>query len=70
MSDSKNGDDQAVLHEICGVLLHEHVHALQHDAPKSCDGTKGGLIEGLADYCRLQAGLGESAVNQVEFAKG
>ena len=61
MHDSKNGNAQAVRDEICGVLLHEHVHALQHDAPKSNDDTKGGLIEGIADYCRLQAGLGKLA---------
>lgn len=48
-----------MLHEVCGVLIHEHVHALQHDAPESDDPTKGGLIEGIADYCRLKAGLGE-----------
>ncbi|KAL8921316.1 MAG: hypothetical protein Q9172_004089 [Xanthocarpia lactea] len=40
--------------EIQGVLVHEMVHCWQW----ACDGTApGGLIEGIADYVRLKAGL-------------
>ena len=45
----------AIAHELNGVLVHETVHALQHNG----NGTApGGLIEGMADYVRLKAGLG------------
>jgi hypothetical protein len=37
-----------------GVLCHELVHTLQHDAKGQCNG---GLIEGIADFVRLKAGL-------------
>jgi len=40
--------------EINGVLVHELVHALQYSGKDSCPG---GLIEGIADWVRLQAGL-------------
>jgi len=47
----------AIAHELTGVLVHETVHALQHNG----NGTApGGLIEGMADYVRLKAGLGAS----------
>jgi len=46
-----------IAHELTGVLVHETVHALQHNG----NGTApGGLIEGMADYVRLKAGLGAS----------
>ncbi|KAF9486422.1 plant basic secretory protein [Pholiota conissans] len=41
--------------EIMGVLVHEVVHCYQYDGHGSCPG---GLIEGMADYVRLQADLG------------
>ncbi|GLB43510.1 putative peptidase of plants and bacteria [Lyophyllum shimeji] len=40
--------------EIRGVLTHETVHCFQYDAQGTC---QGGLIEGIADYVRLRAGL-------------
>lgn len=40
--------------EIIGVATHEAVHCLQHDASGTAPG---GLIEGIADYVRLKAGL-------------
>ncbi|KAJ3039167.1 hypothetical protein HDV00_012573 [Rhizophlyctis rosea] len=43
----------ALHHEITGVILHESVHAWQHNALGSCPG---GLIEGIADFIRLKAG--------------
>jgi Peptidase of plants and bacteria len=40
--------------ETIGVITHEMVHCFQH----TCKGTApGGLIEGMADYVRLKAGL-------------
>jgi len=57
VSKSNKVDDQ-IRKEIHGVLLHELVHCVQHDAPESREGSKGGLIEGLADYIRLKSGLG------------
>lgn len=43
--------------EIDGVLVHEMVHAWQHNAKQTCPG---GLIEGIADFVRLKAGLSPS----------
>ncbi|PYH98540.1 BSP-domain-containing protein [Aspergillus ellipticus CBS 707.79] len=49
--------------EIKGVLTHELVHCYQHTAPPSVPGggdgprPPGGLIEGIADFVRLKAGL-------------
>ncbi|RHZ44319.1 basic secretory family protein [Aspergillus thermomutatus] len=48
--------------EITGVLTHELVHCYQHTAPKgdehaSVPRPPGGLIEGIADFVRLKAGL-------------
>jgi len=40
--------------EILGVLVHEVVHCYQYNAKGTCPG---GLIEGIADYVRLHAGL-------------
>ncbi|KAJ5188402.1 hypothetical protein N7491_004728 [Penicillium cf. griseofulvum] len=53
------------LHELVGVLTHELVHCYQHTTPPSSpqDSNKdiprppGGLIEGIADFVRLKAGL-------------
>lgn len=51
-------------HELVGVLTHELVHCYQHTAPPTSDNNKGkiphppgGLIEGIADFVRLKAGL-------------
>lgn len=41
-------------HEITGVLTHELVHCYQWDAKGSCPG---GLIEGIADWVRLNCDL-------------
>ncbi|EMC96661.1 hypothetical protein BAUCODRAFT_47939, partial [Baudoinia panamericana UAMH 10762] len=43
-----------VRHELLGVLCHELVHCFQWNAEGTCNG---GLIEGIADYVRLNAGL-------------
>ncbi|KXG49042.1 Uncharacterized protein family, basic secretory protein [Penicillium griseofulvum] len=53
------------LHELVGVLTHELVHCYQHTAPPSSSDHSskeiprppGGLIEGIADFVRLKAGL-------------
>ena len=53
-----NDSDSAFVHEIHGVLLHEMVHVLQHpDGPS-------GLIEGIADWCRLKAGWAAAHWNE------
>ena len=41
--------------EILGVICHELVHCFQWNAKGTCNG---GLIEGIADWVRLNAGLG------------
>jgi hypothetical protein len=41
-------------HEIEGVVVHEMVHCWQWNALGTCPG---GLIEGIADFVRLKAGL-------------
>lgn len=48
------------IHEIVGVFTHELVHCYQHTAPVAADDIPrppGGLIEGIADFVRLKAGL-------------
>lgn len=40
--------------EILGVLTHEMVHCYQHNGRGTCPS---GLIEGIADWCRLNVGL-------------
>ncbi|CAG7916623.1 unnamed protein product [Penicillium olsonii] len=46
------------LHELVGVLTHELVHCYQHTAPPGSSlRPPGGLIEGIADFVRLKAGL-------------
>lgn len=42
-------------HEMLGVICHELVHCFQWAAEGTCPG---GLIEGMADWVRLRAGLG------------
>lgn len=49
------GGDPAGAHEIEGVLVHELVHCYQHNGRGACPG---GLVEGVADWVRLSAGLG------------
>lgn len=44
-----------IRHELLGVLCHELVHCFQYSASGTCPG---GLIEGIADWVRLRAGLG------------
>lgn len=41
-------------HEISGVITHEMVHCYQYNAKATAPG---GLIEGIADFVRLKAGL-------------
>jgi hypothetical protein len=50
-----------VRHEILGVLCHELVHCYQWNAEDTCPG---GLIEGIADYVRLRAGLSAATWRQ------
>jgi len=50
----KNSEKRAK-DEIDGVLTHEVVHCYQYNAK---DTAPEGLIEGIADYVRLRAGLG------------
>ncbi|KAG9035067.1 hypothetical protein FRB95_012086 [Tulasnella sp. JGI-2019a] len=59
---SKSHNDAALTQEIKGILLHEMVHVLQysgttHSAPS-------GIIEGIADYCRLRSGWGAAHWSQ------
>jgi hypothetical protein len=51
----KHVSDSRKTHEIMGVLTHEMVHCYQYNAFGSCPG---GLIEGIADWVRLNAKLG------------
>lgn len=58
---SRNADPAA---ELAGVLTHELVHCYQHTAPPSSSAgddnvprPPGGLVEGIADFVRLKAGL-------------
>lgn len=44
-----------IRHELLGVICHELVHCFQWNAGGTCPG---GLIEGIADWVRLRAGLG------------
>lgn len=49
---ARGGDKR---HELLGVICHELVHCFQWNAEGTCPG---GLIEGIADWVRLRAGLG------------
>ncbi|OQN98072.1 hypothetical protein B0A48_15904 [Cryoendolithus antarcticus] len=51
----KNNAAFDLRHEILGVVCHELVHCFQWNAEGTCNG---GLIEGIADFVRLKAGLG------------
>lgn len=55
---TRKADPAAELH---GVLTHELVHCYQHTAPPAASDNHlrppGGLIEGIADFVRLKAGL-------------
>lgn len=67
-------NDPQPLAELKGVLTHELVHCYQHTAPKEEDGENqvprppGGLIEGIADFVRLNAGLGAAHWQKPESA--
>ncbi|KAI5479783.1 hypothetical protein MNV49_002595 [Pseudohyphozyma bogoriensis] len=49
------GESKRIKQEIEGVVVHELVHAFQFNGKGTCDG---GVIEGIADWVRLKAGLG------------
>lgn len=49
------GGDVAGAYEIEGVLVHELVHCFQYNGRGACPG---GLVEGVADWVRLEARLG------------
>lgn len=51
----RDDGDPAGAFEIEGVLVHELVHCFQHNGRGACPG---GLVEGIADWVRLGAGLG------------
>lgn len=50
-----SGSDVAGAYEIEGVLVHELVHCFQYNGRGECPG---GLVEGVADWVRLEARLG------------
>lgn len=50
-----HGGDVAGAYEIEGVLVHELVHCFQYNGRGACPG---GLVEGVADWVRLEARLG------------
>ena len=52
--ESLPADLQGIKREITGVLVHEMVHVLQWSGQDHCNS---GLIEGIADWVRLKAGL-------------
>jgi hypothetical protein len=46
--------EERVREEVLGVIRHEMVHVWQHNGKGCCPG---GLIEGVADWCRLRDGF-------------
>lgn len=48
------GNSEKAAHEIDGVITHELVHCFQYNGHGACPG---GLIEGIADWVRLQCEL-------------
>ena len=48
-------DAKLLRREITGVIVHRMVHCWQFNGKHSCNA---GLIEGIADWVRLKAGLG------------
>lgn len=57
---ARNADLKDLRHELVGVLTHELVHCYQHTYPPnnaSVPRPPSGLIEGIADFVRLKAGL-------------
>ena len=50
---ANQGADMAT--EVIGILFHEMAHMYQHDDHDG-DGVDGGLIEGIADFVRIEAG--------------
>ena len=52
--ESLPADVDRIRFEITGVLVHEMVHVVQWNGQHECNG---GLIEGVADWVRLKAGL-------------
>lgn len=60
-------DPSGLRHEISGVITHEMVHCFQNN----CHGTApGGLIEGIADFVRLKAGLAPPHWNRAPDNRG
>ena len=55
ISSIQREDEDKVRREILGVIVHEMVHCWQWNGKGTCPG---GLIEGIADFVRLKAGLG------------
>lgn len=57
---ARNAGLKDLRHELVGVLTHELVHCYQHTHPPgnpSAPRPPSGLIEGIADFVRLKAGL-------------
>lgn len=55
------GTQAEATHELAGVMTHELVHSVQ----QSCPGVPSGLIEGIADVCRMDVGLGAAHWKEV-----
>ncbi|EXJ82437.1 hypothetical protein A1O3_06250 [Capronia epimyces CBS 606.96] len=62
-----SGNSSRIRHELAGVITHEMVHCYQNN----CHGTApGGLIEGIADFVRLKAGLAPPHWNRAPENRG
>jgi hypothetical protein len=60
-------DPAGLRHELDGVITHEMVHCFQGN----CEGTApGGLVEGIADFVRLKAGLSPPHWNRAPENRG